>query len=85
MGTVTVRELRNHGDEVLERVARGETLIVTREGHEVAELQPVHRRGRQTERLIASRRHLPRVDSEIFRADLDEILASSSVSLWSRT
>ncbi|UYY81101.1 MULTISPECIES: type II toxin-antitoxin system prevent-host-death family antitoxin [unclassified Arthrobacter] len=71
MGTVTVRELRNHGDEVLERVARGETLIVTREDHEVAELQPVRRRGRQTEQLIASRRHLPRVDIEAFRADLD--------------
>ncbi|MBB6407219.1 MULTISPECIES: type II toxin-antitoxin system Phd/YefM family antitoxin [unclassified Arthrobacter] len=74
MGTVTVRELRNHGGEVLERVAHGETLIVTRDGHEVAELQPVRRRSRQTEQLIASRRHLPRVDIETFRADLDEIL-----------
>ncbi|MGM7777039.1 type II toxin-antitoxin system Phd/YefM family antitoxin [Arthrobacter sp. KNU-44] len=74
MGTVTVRELRNHGGEVLERVAHGETLIVTRDGHEVAELQPVRRRSRRTEQLIASRRHLPRVDVETFRADLDEIL-----------
>lgn len=37
------------------------------------ELQPVRRRS-QTEQLIANRRHLPRVDSETFRADLDEIL-----------
>ena len=69
-----MRELRNHTGGVLERVAHGETLIVTREGHEVAELQPVRRRRRQTEQLIASRRHLPRVDIETFRADLDEIL-----------
>ena len=34
----TVRELRNHGGEVLDRVARGESLIVTRDGAEVAEL-----------------------------------------------
>ncbi|MFH5878813.1 type II toxin-antitoxin system Phd/YefM family antitoxin [Arthrobacter sp. NA-172] len=34
MRTVTVRELRNQGGEVLERVARGEMLIVTRDGHE---------------------------------------------------
>lgn len=69
-----MRELRNHGGEVLERVAHGESLIVTRDGHEVAELQPVRRRSRQTEQLIASRRHLPRVDAGALRADLDEIL-----------
>lgn len=68
-----MRELRNRSGEVLERVAHGETLIVTRDGRDVAELQPVRRRS-QTEQLIANRGHLPRVDSETFRADLDEIL-----------
>lgn len=74
MGTVTVRELRNHGGDVLERVAHGETLIVTRDGHEVAELQPIRRRSRQTSQLITSRRHLPKVDPEALRADLDAVL-----------
>lgn len=35
-----MRELRNHGGEVLDRVARGEVLVVTRDGAEVAELRP---------------------------------------------
>jgi prevent-host-death family protein len=37
MDAVTVRELRNHGGEVLDRVARGEAVVVTRDGAEVAE------------------------------------------------
>lgn len=49
METVTVRELRNHGGEVLDRVARGEALVVTRDGTEVAELRPRTRRSRLRE------------------------------------
>ncbi|WP_285727832.1 type II toxin-antitoxin system Phd/YefM family antitoxin [Psychromicrobium xiongbiense] len=74
MGTVSVRELRNHGGEILQRVAHGESLIVTRDGLEMAELQPLRRRSRRTEQLILSRRHLPRVDVKALRADLDKIL-----------
>ncbi len=44
MHSATVRELRNHGGEVLDRVARGEALVVTRHGLEVAELRPRTRR-----------------------------------------
>jgi prevent-host-death family protein len=71
---VTVRDLRNHGGEVLDRVARGESLIVTRDGAEVAELAPRRRAGRTTSDLIARRRTLPRLDSRRMRADLDRIL-----------
>jgi prevent-host-death family protein len=39
METVSVRELRNHGGEVLDRVARGAAVVVTRDGAEVAELR----------------------------------------------
>jgi prevent-host-death family protein len=42
--SVTVRELRNDGGAVLDRVARGEELVVTRNGVEVAELRPRRRR-----------------------------------------
>lgn len=38
---VTVRDLRNHGGQVLERVERGETMVVTRDGRPVAELRPL--------------------------------------------
>lgn len=69
-----MRELRNHGGEVLDRVARGETLIVTRDGDEVAELQPRRRASRATGQLIASRRWLPRVDTQRLREDIDRVL-----------
>jgi prevent-host-death family protein len=72
--TVTVRELRNHGGEVLDRVAGGERLIVTRDGAEVAELAPLRRPARSTAELIASRRTLPRVSGRRLREDLDRIL-----------
>lgn len=74
MGTVTVRELRNHGGEVLDRVVRGESLVVTRDGAEVAEIVPLRRRARTTADLIAARRTLPKLDLDRLRADLDRIL-----------
>ncbi len=74
MDSVTVRELRNHGGEVLDRVARGEVLVVTRDGAEVAELRPRTRRSPAPTDLIARRRHLPKVDPEALRRDLDAVL-----------
>ena len=35
MSEITVRDLRNHGGAVLDRVARGEALTVTRDGRSV--------------------------------------------------
>jgi len=74
MDAITVRELRNHGGEVLDRVARGEALVVTRDGAEVAELRPRTRRSPAGADLIARRRHLPQVDPEALRKDLDAVL-----------
>jgi len=74
METVTVRELRNHGGAVLDRVARGEAVIVTRDGAEVAELRPRPRVGPSAANLIARRRHLPHIDVEAFRRDIDAVL-----------
>ena len=71
---MTVRELRNHGGAVLDRVARGEVLVVTRDGAEVAELIPRRRPTRTTAELIAARTSLPRMDGASLRADLDQIL-----------
>ncbi len=69
-----MRELRNHGGEVLDRVIRGESLIVTRDGAEVAEIVPLRRRGRTTADLIAARRTLPKLNLDQLRGDLDCIL-----------
>lgn len=74
MNKVTVRELRNHGGEVLDRVARGETLIVTRDGADVAELRPRARKSPTPADLIARRRPLPLVDPATLREDIDAVL-----------
>jgi prevent-host-death family protein len=74
MDSVTVRELRNHGGEVLDRVARGESLVVTRDGSEVAELRPRSRRSPAPADLIARRKRLPTVDPDALRRDIDTVL-----------
>lgn len=74
METVTVRELRNDGGAVVDRVIRGERLIVTRDGKPVAELRPLQRVAPSTAELIARRRRLPRLDPEALRRDLDAII-----------
>jgi prevent-host-death family protein len=70
----TVRDLRNHGGDVLDRVAAGERVVVTRDGRPVAELTAVRtaRLGRAA--LLARWRHLPLVDAAILRRDLDDLL-----------
>ncbi|MDQ6656725.1 MAG: type II toxin-antitoxin system prevent-host-death family antitoxin [Actinomycetota bacterium] len=74
MESVNVRELRNHGGEVLDRVARGEAVIVTRDGVEVAELRPRPRKSPSAADLIARRRSLPGVDLDLLRRDIDSVL-----------
>jgi prevent-host-death family protein len=74
---VTVRDLRNRGGEILAEVARGETLVVTRDGEPIAELRPLPRRGPSVTELIAARRHVPPIDPARLRADIDEILDMS--------
>ncbi len=74
MESVNVRELRNHGGEVLDRVARGEAVIVTRDGVEVAELRPRPRKSPSAADLIARRRSLPGVDPDLLRRDIDSVL-----------
>jgi prevent-host-death family protein len=77
MEIVTVRELRNNGGEVLDRVERGESVIVTRDGHPVAELRPLPRRSPRAAEMIARRKRLPRVDPESLRRDVDAVFDPS--------
>jgi prevent-host-death family protein len=71
---ITIRELRNHGGEVVDRVAQGEQITVTRAGKPVAELRPVSRRPLTAETLLARWHRLPPVDYRSMRAELDQIL-----------
>ena len=72
MTTVSVRDLRNDAGEVLDRVVRGETLIVTRDGAEVAQLRPLRRRALPAAELIARRAHLIPVEPDRLRKDIDD-------------
>lgn len=71
---VSVRELRNNGGAVLDRVARGESVIVTRDGAAIAELSPLRRRSATPAELIARRRRLPAVDPVLLRREVDALL-----------
>jgi len=74
MGDVTIRDLRHHGGEVVDRVARGEQITITRGGKPVAELHPTVPTALTAATLLARWRSLPRVDPRALRADLDELL-----------
>ena len=77
MNVVTIRELRNHGGEVVKRVLSGESLTVTRAGRSVAELRPLPLSGVDSTTLLERWKNLPDVDPDSFRRDLDEFIDSS--------
>lgn len=77
MTEISIRELRNHGGDVVDRAAKGERLTITRSGKPIAELRPVGRDPVSLAVLIARRRLLLRVDPVRLRKDLDRVLDSS--------
>jgi prevent-host-death family protein len=74
MSEVAVRDLRNHGGEILNRVAAGEALTVTRDGVPIAELRPLPRRPLPASLLLQRWGRLPAVDPTTLRADIDNVL-----------
>jgi prevent-host-death family protein len=74
MADVSIRDLRNHGGEVVDRAARGEQITVTRAGKPVAELRAVAGSPLSADALLRRWRRLPAVDPVALRADLDELL-----------
>lgn len=77
MDEVTIRQLRNHGGDVVDRVQAGESLTVTRSGRPVAELRPLPRRPLDASTLLERWRRVPQVDPERLRADIDAVLDPS--------
>jgi antitoxin (DNA-binding transcriptional repressor) of toxin-antitoxin stability system len=77
MTEVSIRELRNHGGEVVDRAARGEQITITRSGRPVAELRRLDQEPLTAEALIARRKNAPLVDYEKMRAELDSIIDPS--------
>ena len=77
MGNVTIRELRTHGGDIINRVQAGERVIITRSGSPVAELRPLGGRGPDPATLLERWRHLPHIDPAVFRADIDHLVDPS--------
>ena len=74
MTEITIRELRNHGGDVIDRVLAGEELVVTRDGRPVALLVPIGPQTISAEALLARWHRLRPVDPIRFRADIDRLL-----------
>ena len=74
MAEVTIRELRNHGGEVVDRVAAGERLTVTRDGRPVAELRPYRSTPLSAAVLLRRWRRLPILDAGLLRTELDALI-----------
>lgn len=74
---VSIRELRNHGGEVIDRVAAGERLTVTRNGKPVAELRPIRESGLSAAVVIRHWSRLPSVEPRHLRDDLDAVVDPS--------
>ena len=79
MKTITQREFRNNSAAVMDAVEAGETYHITRNGTEVAELRPIHRRRRlSAEELVARHRKLPRVDYARMRQEAEEFFGTET-------
>lgn len=74
MANVSIRDLRNHGGDVVDRAARGEQITVTRSGKAVAELRAVSRPALSADTLLSRWRRLPALDPYALRADIDRVL-----------
>ena len=76
MDRVNIRDLRNHGGEVIDRVAGGEA-VVTRSGKPVAELRPVLPDALDATTLLARWRNVPVLNAAALRADVDAVVDQS--------
>ncbi len=69
-----MRDLRNHGGDVLDRVSAGERVVVTRDGRPVAVLTSLPRARLGRDALLERWCTVPPVDSAALRRDLDSLL-----------
>lgn len=74
MAEASVRDLRNKGGEVLDRVLAGERVTVTRDGRPVAELRPLPGARLGAPALVERFRRLPPLDPDRLRADIDAVI-----------
>jgi prevent-host-death family protein len=75
MATVSMRDLHDHGGDVVDRATSGEHIVITRSGRPVAELRAVEQtpaeRAAPVER---AEERLPPADAVALLADIDRLL-----------
>ena len=71
MDSVSIRDLRNHGGDVVDRVSRGESVTVTRDGKPVAQIRPLRAPALSGRALLDHWHRLPALDPMKLRADVD--------------
>ena len=77
MAEASIRELRNHGGDVIDRVMAGERITVTRDGKAVAELRPLSASRLSAAALVGRFKRLPPIDPDRFREDIDAAVDQS--------
>jgi prevent-host-death family protein len=74
MAKVSIRDLRNHGGDVVDRAARGEQITITRSGKAVAELRALSQRALSSEEIVERFKRVPRIAYNELRDDLDSVI-----------
>lgn len=86
MAEITQRDLRSRSREIMDAVERGQSFIVTRDGHRIGELIPLRHRRRYVSReeFAATSRNAPDINLEAFRADQDAVANQELGSAYER-
>jgi prevent-host-death family protein len=71
---VNIRDLRHRGGEIVDRVAAGDRVVITRGGRAVAELRPVTEPVLTAQALLARWQHVPVTDPARWRAEIDAVV-----------
>lgn len=74
MEEVSVRDLRNFGGQILDRVAGGESLTITRDGTPVAVVSPLPTPRLSAAALFEQWKNVPVINGAELREDLAEIM-----------
>ncbi len=77
MADVSIRDLRNHGGDIVERAQRGERVTITRSGKPVAQLTSLRRAAAPLADVVDRWRRLPKVDPAQLRSDVDDVIDAS--------
>jgi len=74
MNEVSVRDLRNFGGQILDRVAGGESMTITRDGTPVARLAPLPTPRLSTAVLLERWKNIPVIDADALRQEVAQVL-----------